>query len=281
MEYPTITHIKRDAGPFNMEQRHYHDQYEIYYLLNGERNYFINQRSYHVKKGDLVLINKNILHKTSTIDQNHPAHERILIQFDENLFGGIRDQMAAVNLFEIFEQQENVLSLNPEQQLWLEDHLFKLRAEKEKNMENNRDQEGLLYLKVMIIELLIFIKRVSKESSSHNLNYPDQKHKNISKIAAYISQNYQEDLSLDYLAEKFNYSSAYLSRAFKEVTGFNFVEYKNNVRIKEAGKLLQQSSLSVTEIASRVGYNNITHFGRIFKEFTELSPLAYRKLKGV
>ena len=276
MEYPTITHVKRDAGPFNMEQRHYHDQYEIYYLLNGERNYFINQRSYHVKKGDLVLINKNILHKTSTIDQKHPAHERILIQFDENLFTGIKAEMAAVDLFEIFEQQ-NVLSLNPEQQLWLEDHLFKLEAEKEKN----KNPESLLYLKVMIIELLIFIKRLAEESSSHNLNYPDQKHKNISKIAAFISENYQQDLSLDYLAEEFNYSPAYLSRAFKEVTGFNFVEYKNNVRIKEAGKLLQQSSLSVTEIASRVGFNNITHFGRIFKEFTELSPLEYRKLKGV
>ncbi|MFP4198909.1 MAG: helix-turn-helix domain-containing protein [Halanaerobium sp.] len=49
----------------------------------------------------------------------------------------------------------------------------------------------------------------------------------------------------------------------------------------EAGKLLQQSKLSVTEIATEVGFNNITHFGRIFKEITDLSPLAYRKVKDL
>lgn len=277
MNYPTIEHVKRDAGPFNMEQRHYHEQYEIYYLLSGERNYFINQRSYHVKKGDLVLINKNILHKTSTIDQNHPAHERILIQFDQNFFHCLKEEMSELKLFDILSKKENVLSLNPEQQLWLEDHLFKLKTENDKP----ESRENLFFLKLMLAELLVFIRRISLSSAAQNLKYPDQKHKNISKVAAYINENYQKNLSLKELAQKFNYSSAYLSRAFKEVTGFNFVEYKNNIRIKEAGKLLQQSSLSVTEIASRVGFNNITHFGRIFKDFTDLSPLEYRKLKGL
>jgi AraC-like DNA-binding protein len=277
MNKTIITHVKRNAEPFNMEQRHYHSQFEIYYLLKGERNYFINQRSYHVKKGDLVLINKNILHKTSTIDQENPEHERILIQFDQNFFTSLAEEMKAAELFEIFKKKENVLSLNPEQQLWLEEELFKLITENKKTNE----PENKLYIKMMIIEILIFIKRISLKSASQNLDYPDQKHKNISKIAAYISQNYQKSLTLSELASKYNYSSAYLSRAFKEVTGFNFVEYKNNIRIKEASKLLQQSELSVTEIATEVGFNNITHFGRIFKEFTDLSPLEYRKVKEI
>ncbi|RAK06694.1 AraC-like DNA-binding protein [Halanaerobium saccharolyticum] len=277
MNKTIITHVKRDAEPFNMEQRHYHNQFEIYYLLKGERNYFINQRSYHVKKGDLVLINKNILHKTSTIDQENPEHERILIQFDQNFFSSLAPEMEAAELFKIFKKKENVLSLNPEQQLWLEEELFKLTAENKKT----NTPENKLYIKMMIVEILIFIKRISLKSASKNLDYPDQKHKNISKIAAYISQNYQKSLTLSELASKFNYSSAYLSRAFKEVTGFNFVEYKNNIRIKEASKLLQQSNLSVTEIATEVGFNNITHFGRIFKEFTDLSPLEYRKVKEI
>lgn len=277
MNYPTITHVKRNTGPFNMDQRHYHDQYEIYYLLNGERNYFINQRSYHIKKGDLVLINKNILHKTSTIDKKHPAHERILLQFDEKLFSDLKNEMNNLDLFAIFAKKENVLSLNPEQQLWIEDQLFKLTAEKRKKDSD----DNLFYLKLMIAEILIFIKRTALKSADQNLKYPDEKHKNISQVAAFISENYAKKLSLNFLAEKFNYSPAYLSRAFKEVTGFNFVEYKNNIRIKEASKLLQQSNLSVTEIAGQVGFNNITHFGRIFKEFTDLSPLEYRKVKEI
>lgn len=277
MDYPIITHIKRDNGIFNMEQRHYHDQFEIYYLINGERNYFINQRSYHVKKGDLVLINKNILHKTTTIDKMNSAHERILLQFKESIFKNMQAEMESLNLFKIFSEKENVLSLNPDQQLWLEEHLFKLTAE---NAKDNKE-EKLYYLKLLIAELLIFIKRIANKSAAQNLKYPDEKHKNISQVAAYINDNYQQKLSLKILADHFNYSSAYLSRAFKEVTGFNFVEYKNNVRIKEASKLLQQTKLSVTEISAEVGFNNITHFGRIFKEFTDLSPLEYRKLKDI
>ncbi|MFW5749934.1 MAG: AraC family ligand binding domain-containing protein, partial [Halanaerobium sp.] len=182
MNQPVITHVKRDAEPFNMDRRHYHNQFEIYYLLKGERNYFISQRSYHVQKGDLVLINKNILHKTSTINRDQPAHERILIQFDENLFSSLSAEMKAADLFKVFEKKENILSLNPKQQLWLEEELFKLIAEaqKEKNAEN------LLYLKLIIAQILIFIKRISAESAAQNFDYPDQKHKNISQIAAYI-----------------------------------------------------------------------------------------------
>jgi YesN/AraC family two-component response regulator len=277
MNQPVITQVKRNSEPFNMDQRHYHNLFEIYYLLKGERNYFINQRSYHVKKGDLVLINKNILHKTSTIDSKNPEHERILIQFDEQLFSSLAAEMKSAELFKVFEKKENVLSLNPEQQLWLEEELFKLTAESKK--KNN--PENSLAVKLIIAEILILIKRISAKSAAQNLKYPDQKHENISKIAAYISQNYENKLSLSSLAEKFNYSPAYLSRAFKEVTGFNFVEYKNNVRIKEASKLLLQSELSVTEIATEVGFNNITHFGRIFKEITDLSPLEYRKVKDL
>ena len=275
MNKPTITHVKRNSGIFNMKQRHYHDQFEIYYLLNGERNYFINQRSYHVKKGDLVLINKNILHKTTTIDENNSEHERILIQFDQNLFKNMKEEMKNLSLFKIFSEKSNVLSLNPEQQLYLEDHLFKITAEN--NTKYN--EENYFYLKLMIAELLIFIKRISEKSASQNLKYPNKKHKNISKVATYINKNYQKKLNLKLLADKFNYSSAYLSRAFKEVTGFNFVEYKNKVRIKEAIKLLLKTELTVTKIATSVGFNNITHFGRVFKDFTDISPLEYRKLK--
>ncbi|SFL07876.1 AraC family transcriptional regulator [Halanaerobium salsuginis] len=277
MQDLTITHVKREKGSFNMEEKHYHEQYEIYYLLTGERNYFIDKRSYHVKKGDLILIDKNILHKTTTINKKNPAHERILLQFEENSFNNLKSEMKTAQLFSIFKANKSVLNLNPEQQLWLEEKLFLLLNEK---YQNNKAEHKLSLL-IKFIEILIFIKRIAGSLVKENIIHPDQKHENISQIATYISQNFTEKLSLTRLAKQFNYSPAYLSRAFKEVTGFNFVEYKNNVRIKEAGKLLQQTQLSITEIASQVGYNNITHFGRIFKSYTKLSPLEYRKLKQI
>ena len=75
----TIEHVIRPETPFNMPSKHYHDDYEIYYLLNGERYYFIENRTYHVKKGDIVLIDKYLLHRTITTEKYRHAHERILL----------------------------------------------------------------------------------------------------------------------------------------------------------------------------------------------------------
>ncbi|MNJ41043.1 Bifunctional transcriptional activator/DNA repair enzyme AdaA [compost metagenome] len=79
------------------------------------------------------------------------------------------------------------------------------------------------------------------------------------------------------LAEKFYVSPYYLSRFFKEATGFTFVEYVNSVRINEATKLLERSSLKVNLIAKKVGFGSVTHFGRVFKSVTGHAPLYYRK----
>jgi YesN/AraC family two-component response regulator len=74
-------------------------------------------------------------------------------------------------------------------------------------------------------------------------------------------------------------SPYYLSRFFKEATGFTFVEYLNSVRIKEAKRLLERSSMKVKLISRKVGFGSVTHFGRVFKLVTGHTPLYYRKAK--
>lgn len=85
------------------------------------------------------------------------------------------------------------------------------------------------------------------------------------------------DLTLKKTAQKFNMSSCYLSRLFKEGTGFTFIEYLNNVRIREAQSLLVSTDYKVMDICYKVGYNSISHFGRVFKEMTGYSPLQFRQ----
>ncbi|MGB3986308.1 MAG: helix-turn-helix transcriptional regulator, partial [Limnochordia bacterium] len=72
-------------------------------------------------------------------------------------------------------------------------------------------------------------------------------------------------------------SQYYLSRMFKTVTGLTLIEYLNTIRIQEAQKLLADENLSITEIASLVGYDSQTYFGRMFKRITGLTPREYRK----
>ena len=79
----SIDRIRRDAA-FSMPRKHLHNEYEIYYLLEGERYYFIDRRTCHVTGGSLVFIDRNQIHQTS---QAGPcSHERILISLDPSPF---------------------------------------------------------------------------------------------------------------------------------------------------------------------------------------------------
>ena len=78
------------------------------------------------------------------------------------------------------------------------------------------------------------------------------------------------------VAEYMQMNPAYLSRYFKENTGMNFVDYCRRIRMKRARELLQNTSLKVYEIASRLGYQNAQAFGTAFKECEGVSPFAYR-----
>src|SRR5690606_6312499 len=61
---------------------HFHESYEIYYLLAGERYYYVNDRIYALQVGDLLFINKNQLHRTTS--KGRSTHERILINFEDS-----------------------------------------------------------------------------------------------------------------------------------------------------------------------------------------------------
>jgi len=100
------------------------------------------------------------------------------------------------------------------------------------------------------------------------------------KAKSYIEKNYADpDLSLGKVAGAIHISPNYLSTLFKEKIGLNFSEYLADVRIRQAGKLLVTTDLSVTEIASRVGYQNINYFSMIFKKITNMSPSKYQDRK--
>ena len=98
----------------------------------------------------------------------------------------------------------------------------------------------------------------------------------IENIKSYIDENLLHDFSMADLSTVFNYNEKYLGRLFKQKTGNTIKEYCNIAKIKKARHLLQNSNLSIADIAGQVGYNNVTYFNRIFKRITGLSPQAYR-----
>ncbi|WP_409342384.1 helix-turn-helix domain-containing protein [Paenibacillus sp. MBLB4367] len=99
----------------------------------------------------------------------------------------------------------------------------------------------------------------------------------VEEIIAYLDKNYgNTELSLNYLAEKFHLSPGYLSRSFKDFTTINFMDYLIQIRMSAAQTLLNESQLSINQIAEQVGYANVTSFMRSFKKIHGLTPSEYR-----
>ncbi len=92
------------------------------------------------------------------------------------------------------------------------------------------------------------------------------------EMCEYVKENYNTDLSLADLAERFNLSVNYISRAFKKYTGDNFKDYLNRLRVKKATEILESQRVTINEIAEMVGCNSTTTFIRIYKRYKGESP---------
>lgn len=264
-----MTHYKR-YGSFRMDRKHSHPQYELYYLLSGSRNYFIEDRVYPIQGGDLVLVNANTLHKT--IDSSSDYHERILIEFDSHVFDSLLIDPKGIALFQIFRCETCLFRLNIEQKSRLESRLFQL-------IDSCKKEESPLQLpaQIHLLDIMLLIHVFSTQSKPLIYEHPSKLHKTISEIIEYIHHHYQNELSLELLSQTFSLSKVYISRSFKQITGFSYIEYLNDVRIREAKRLLAESKLSIEEISSRTGFYSSTHFGRIFRSISGITPGKWRK----
>ncbi|MGO4538236.1 AraC family transcriptional regulator [Paenibacillus sp. 2TAB19] len=262
----------RKALSHHMPISHFHSTYEIFYLMSGNREFFIKDRTMQIDEGDVIIISPNILHRT--INAAMPKHERLIVNISESY-------MAAVNrsymelLQPLLSKEYMVIKCSLHDQL-------SIKSLSHQIMQEMQDQKpGFeMYMQTLVIQLLIICCRHVRQDSKGHWESPSLMHETISNIVKYINSHYGQELSLHLLAEKFYVSPYYLSRTFKEATGFTFVEYLNSVRVKEAKKLLEQSGMKVGMIAAKVGFGSVTHFGRVFKSVTGYVPLHYRKGKS-
>ncbi len=96
-------------------------------------------------------------------------------------------------------------------------------------------------------------------------------------ILYYINQYYGQTLKLESIAPLFGYNSSYLGKLFSQKMGQSFNSYLDQVRLSEAEKLLNTTSMKVYEIAEKVGYKNVDYFHQKFRRQYGKSPAEYRK----
>lgn len=253
---------------FAMTTEHFHPYYEVYILLSGERHYFIRDQVYRVHQGDIVFIAKNELHRT--LPAELPEHERIVMyfndQFAEHHFG---HQSAWI--LGLFQTKQPMVHLSTREQALVHPLVQQLRRELTVQATGYE-----LYMQSLVIEILITCARLYRNQNQVSATFGTEAHQHMSEVARYIKSHYQQEISLPLLAEQFHLSPSYLSRIFKKTTGFSITEYLNTIRIQEAQRLLRESELKIIDIANIVGFGNFSHFGKMFKHLSQVSPREYR-----
>jgi len=99
----------------------------------------------------------------------------------------------------------------------------------------------------------------------------------ISDVVEYISQHYNEELTLDKLAVYVHVSNSYLSRLFKKKQEITISNYIQNIRLEQAKKLMNSTNLKTYEIAEKVGINDPVYFSKLFKKVEGLTPKEFRQ----
>lgn len=260
-------------GRFNMHVKHFHNQYEIFYLIEGERRFFFDNRAYLVKGGTLILVDENAIHMTMAGSDDEFGHDRVILYVDREKMKDFDRMFPHLNLVKFLHQNYGVYPLNRKQQ----DDFIQLYI----NLQREFDQKKRSYKSMIEMNIIMYFIQFMRENHTPALQDKDSessaKYQNIYAVADYISSHFEEPLTLDALASRFFISKYYLSRTFKEITSYGINEYINIFRIQKAKRLLEETDMSISQIAHALGYESITYFEKVFKTYMTLSPLRYRK----
>lgn len=235
---------------------HYHHAFEIYYMKDGECNYFIGNRSYKVLPGDVILIPSSVIHRTN---YGGIPHTRLLINCsNEYIPASVLERIGTIG--HLYRNSKVLRQL---------DEVF---AKIEKEYEN-ADVLSADVLKCYTAELFFLILRNENEHETGG-----DESDLVSQTLKYIQQNYMNEVKLSAVAKNASVSAEHLSRIFKKETGFGFNEYLTILRLQKAEFMLRnEPGRAVCEVAYACGFNDGNYFSYKFKEAYGVSPT---KIKG-
>lgn len=240
----------------SMHSHHYHDFFEIYYMMSGTCNYFIDDKIYEVIAGDIVLIPSGVIHRTNYISSEHT---RILIECSENMIPK-----------EVKNSLSSILHLYRGTFINRDFYNIYKRLEKEYSDPDQFSREMIQSTINMIFCTFARTKSIIKDYRIKN--------NMIEEIVSHVKENFNQPINLAKVARDHFISQEHLSRTFKKHTGFGFNEYLTLVRLQHAENLLKSpNKMSISEIAYNCGFNDSNYFSDKFKKAYGISPLRYSK----
>ena len=251
--------------PDNENMIHHHDFFEISIILQGESLYLIDNEWRTVRSGDILLFNPGVDH----------AEKQLLNTYSHQLHIGIRNFKLHGLAQNHFPATQSLLSMQ-DSQLKIFDKAWQL-IEEFNQQQTNFNLMGKALVMEMMILILRSLEKKERLSDETQASQNDRMHQVVQLIMTYMENNYAKDISIEQLATLYYVSPTYLSKIFKDLTGFSPINYLIQIRLKKAHELLTTDDLTVKEVAKAVGYEDAYHFSKSFKKHFGTSPSLVKK----
>lgn len=261
-------------------EMHSHDFFELVYVAEGQGEHAYKGEYFRISEGDVFMIEPGEEHAYRAGNDKLPLVYNVLFQPEllQRELESLADVASFVDFFyvEPFLRRtvhfQGHLRLQPSEQMEMEPLLDRIILEfKEKKLGYR------ILTKTRLIELFIFLSRCYNDRKSTPLTVLSSDEKVMHHISEFIRKHYAQPLSLAQVSEMCGMSQAGFSTKFKQTVGKTFIEFRNEVRIRIAKELLEQTDRKVLDIAQEVGYDDLSFFNKLFKGAAGQSPSQYRK----
>ena len=249
---------------WDMQEQHAHKSHELYFLISGQRRYFIGHTVYDVAPGDLVIIPGSQLHRT--VSPRPVGYDRYLCNFMEDRIRGFINDLGREQFDQLLGCGCLQLPSHASQQI----HRDLKQLEWELAHRGSRTDATALHL-LQDILLCASLHGIPKE-----LVHGESTDK-VLALTRYIALNYAQPITLADASNRACMERTSFSKRFKTLTGFGFQEYLTQIRLQAAEQLLRETELSIGEIAEQCGFSGANYFGDVFRRWKGVAPSQYRK----
>ena len=247
---------------------HFHPEIELVYVNKAKGKRHIGNHLSYFNNSQLILMGSNLPHNGFT-DRFTVNGSETVVQFRPDFLGS--------DFFEIPEMQQ----INSLFKMSKKGILFGIKTKQKigHKIEKLARQKGVK----KIASLLNILHYLSSTEDYTILNADGfafetepQDSAKIDMIYKYINDNFSRHISLEEIADTVSMTVPAFCRYFKKVTGKTFTKLVNEYRVVHATKLLSESQISIADVSYECGFNNFSHFNKLFKEFTGKSASKYR-----
>lgn len=269
-------------GAFNV-RHHWHDETEIIYFKRGHYHLEINMDKYDITEECFCFIGSEELH---SLFSKQDYSESALVFSADMLSFSSNDPSQSQFIRPLIDRQlslprfvtKNHASFSAIKKFYRQiTEVFD--ASKAASFHGEQlstdDPACQLQLKASILQILAVLARTGALlPAPHNT---DHRIEIVKNTITYMKEHFAEKIYISDLAGLVNMNEQYFCRFFKKIIGKSPIAYLNDLRMKQASRLLKETSLSVTDICMECGFNNLGNFMRIFKNTYGITPLQYRK----